>query len=236
MHTAQDWERQTLIRSRAAAGSGELFSRFKAAVTAAVFRPDVSVSGALASVRLAKQKIDRQVEKKSGYNVKLGRGGIREIEFIAQALQLAHGGRDDWLRVSHTLVSLERLADRGFITQPERSELTDAYRFLRTLEHRLQMEHGLQTHTVPETDSVRALIARRMGFMGANGLSEFLDSLKLQTANVRQTYDRLFGEVENKFEETAPQAPRAIETLDKDIGLANVASRIFQEHLVDDRS
>ena len=87
---------------------------------------------ALASVRLAKQKIDRQVEKKSGFNVKLGRGGIREIEFIAQALQLAHGGRDEWLRVPHTLISLGRLADRGFITQQERSELSDAYYFLRT--------------------------------------------------------------------------------------------------------
>ena len=112
LSSAQDWERQALIRSRAAAGSAELFAQFKEAVTPYVFRPDVSVSRALESVRLAKQKIDRQVEKKSGFNVKLGRGGIREIEFIAQALQLAHGGRDDWLRVPHTLVSLGRLADR----------------------------------------------------------------------------------------------------------------------------
>src|SRR6185503_18477605 len=177
-HTAQDWERQALIRSRAAVGSPELFSRFKAAVTPSVFRPDVSVSGALASVRLAKQKIDRQVEKKSGFNVKLGRGGIREIEFIAQALQLAHGGRDDWLRVSHTLVSLGRLADRGFITQPERSELSDAYYFLRTVEHRLQMEHGLQTHTVPETDEALSLLARRVGFFGPTGQKDFLATLK----------------------------------------------------------
>src|SRR5690349_1539177 len=152
MNNAQDWERQALIRSRAAVGSAELFSQFKAAVTPAVFRPDVSVGGVLASCRLAKQQIDREVEEESGYSVKLGRGGIREIEFIAQALQLAHGGRDDWLRVSHTLVSLERLADMGFITQLERSELTDAYCFLRTLEHRLHLEHGLLTHTVSETD------------------------------------------------------------------------------------
>src|SRR5689334_15705378 len=167
--SAQNWERQALIRSRAAAGSAELFAQFKEAVTPFVFRPDVSVSGALESVRLAKQKIDRQTEKKSGYNVKLGRGGIREIEFIAQALQLAHGGRDDWLRVPHTLVSLGRLADREFITQQERSELSDAYCFLRTLEHRLQMEHGLQTHTLPEAEharpdaeQARVLIARRI--------------------------------------------------------------------------
>src|SRR5499426_3889050 len=78
-NTAQDWERQALIRARAAVGSPALFARFKEAVTPSVFRQDVSVNDALASVRLAKQKIDRQTEKKSGYNVKLGRGGIREI-------------------------------------------------------------------------------------------------------------------------------------------------------------
>jgi len=225
MNTAQDWERQVLIRSRAAVGSAELFSRFKAAVTPAVFRPEVSVSGALASVRLAKQKIDRQVEKKSGYNVKLGRGGIREIEFIAQALQLAHGGKDDWLRVSHTLVSLGRLADRGFITQPERSELSDAYYFLRCLEHRLQMEHGLQTHTVPEAGEAQALVARRMSFSGAD---QFLHVLKTHTTNVRNTYERLFSE----FEETTQQVvgPPVLEAIDKDAALATAAARILAGH------
>jgi [glutamine synthetase] adenylyltransferase / [glutamine synthetase]-adenylyl-L-tyrosine phosphorylase len=225
MNTAQDWERQTLIRSRAAVGSTELFARFKVAVTPAVFRPDVSVSGALASVRLAKQKIDRQVEKKSGFNVKLGRGGIREIEFIAQALQLAHGGRDDWLRVPHTLVSLGRLADRGFITQPERSELSDAYRFLRCLEHRLQMEHGLQTHTVPEAGEAQALLARRMGFPSAD---QFLSALKTHTTNVRNTYERLFSD----FEETTQQTvePPVLEAIDKDATLATAAARILASH------
>ena len=193
---AHDWERQALIRSRAAAGSAEFFTRFKEAVTASVFRRDVSVSGALASVRLAKQKIDRQVEKKSGFNVKLGRGGIREIEFIAQALQLAHGGRDEWLRVPHTLVSLGRLSDRGFITHPEHSELSDAYSFLRSVEHRLQMEHGLQTHNVPESKEPLSLLARRMGFFGLTAAQDFLATLRAHTANVRCTYDRLFAEME----------------------------------------
>src|SRR6185436_12541733 len=147
-------------------------------VTPFVFRPDVSVSRALESVRVAKQKIDRQTEKKSGFNVKLGRGGIREIEFIAQALQLAHGGRDDWLRAPHTLVSLGRLADREFITQHERSELSEAYDFLRTLEHRLQMEHGLQTHTVLPNSDARSLLARRLGFSDAEG---FLTALATHT-------------------------------------------------------
>ena len=223
--SAQDWERQALIRSRAAAGSAELFARVKEAITPDVFRPDVSVSGALESVRLAKQKIDRQTEKKSGFNVKLGRGGIREIEFIAQALQLAHGGRDDWLRVPHTLVSLGRLADRDFITQQERSELSDAYCFLRTLEHRLQMEHGLQTHTVPDSDEARGLIGRRVGFQDPR---EFLSALATHTAHVRATYDRLFGGIETTTKTVRAQ----IETDggDKDWALALSAARVFVTH------
>ena len=223
--SAQDWERQTLIRSRAAAGSPELFSRFKETVTSYVFRPDVSVSGALESVRLAKQKIDRQTEKKSGYNVKLGRGGIREIEFIAQALQLAHGGRDDWLRVPHTLVSLGRLADREFITQQERSELSDAYGFLRTLEHRLQMEHGLQTHTVPDAEQVRDLIARRLGYKDLRG---FVSDLTLHTGNVRRTYDRLFAGIEQETQAVVEKIEA--NTGDKDLALAISAARVFVFH------
>ena len=225
--SAQDWERQALIRARAAVGSANLFARFKETLTPYVFRQDVSVSAALASVRLAKHKIDRQTEKKSGYNVKLGRGGIREIEFIAQALQLAHGGRDDWLRVPHTLVSLGRLADRAFISEHERTELSDAYYFLRTLEHRLQMEHGLQTHTVPESPEARALIARRLGFAGAHA---FDSALTLHTGNVRRVYDRLFSEVEpHVAEESEPQATDD-DVHDQDSTLATASARVFASH------
>jgi [glutamine synthetase] adenylyltransferase / [glutamine synthetase]-adenylyl-L-tyrosine phosphorylase len=223
--SAQDWERQALIRARAAVGSARLFARFKEAVTPYVFRQDVSVSDALASVRLAKQKIDRQTEKKSGYNVKLGRGGIREIEFIAQALQLAHGGRDDWLRVAHTLVSLGRLADREFITEHERTELSDAYYFLRALEHRLQMEHGLQTHTVPDSPEPRELTARRLGFPDAE---KFNAALKTHTGNVRRVYDRLFSEVEPVLKQE-PQTTDD-ETLDQDSTLATASARVFASH------
>lgn len=230
---AQDWERQTLIRSRSSAGSAELFSRFKVAVTPFVFRPDVSVATALASVRLAKQKIDRQVEKKSGYNVKLGRGGIREIEFIAQALQLAYGGRDEWLRVAHTLVSLGRLADRAFITQQERSELSDAYYFLRILEHRLQMEHGLQTHTVPEAEETRSLIAARMGFIGANATEKFLDTLHEHTATVRRTYERLFAEVEESLGHEQSRSEKDETPVSQDGALAMSAARVLSHYIKD---
>ncbi len=219
--SAQDWERQALIRARAAVGSTNLFSRFKEAVTPYVFRPDVSVTDALANVRLAKQKIDRQTEKKSGFNVKLGRGGIREIEFIAQALQLAHGGRDDWLRVPHTLVSLGRLADRAFITEQERTELSDAYYFLRALEHRLQMEHGLQTHIVPESQHSRALLARRLGFSTAE---DFDDALKTHSGTVRRIYERLFSD------QIHVKQVSKTELVDQDSALAAASARVLAAH------
>lgn len=197
---AQAWELQTLIRSRAAAGSAPLFSRFAAAVRGKVFRPGVSVKEALASVRLAKHKIDKHIAQNSGgFNVKLNRGGIREIEFIAQALQLAHGGDDDWLRAAHTLISLGRLADRSLITEQERTELSDAYTFLRTLEHRLQMEHGLQTHAVPPAEEQRTLVARRMKFAGPAALKKFDEALQLHTSNVSKAYERVF-----RVEEVSP--------------------------------
>jgi glutamate-ammonia-ligase adenylyltransferase len=192
--TAHPWELQALIRARASAGSQSLFARFAEAVRPRVYRPEETVARALAHVRLAKQKIDRfHAEASRGFNVKLGRGGIREIEFIAQALQLAHGGRDPWLQEAHTLISLGRLADRHLITERERGELSDAYTFLRTVEHRVQMEHGLQTHAVPEDAARRRLLARRMHFAGARSLEDFDAALRLRTSNVARAYRRVFG-------------------------------------------
>lgn len=191
---AEDWELQALIRARSAAGSTKLFSRFAQLTEDRVYRSNISVAAALANVRTAKNKIDRQRERdEKGYNVKLGRGGIREIEFIAQALQLAFGGDDPWLRTPHTLVTLGRLSERSLISEREHSQLSDAYHFLRALEHRLQMEHGLQTHSVPLEQSRRELVARRMNFSGAGALEDFENALETHTRNVSAVFDRVFG-------------------------------------------
>ncbi len=196
-NTAQAWELQALIRSRAAAGNAALYARFAVKLIGRVYRTDDTVSHALGNVRLAKQKIDRHhAQDTGGFNVKLGRGGIREIEFIAQALQLAFGGSDAWLRTPHTLISLERLAEHGLIAPRERAQLFDAYNFLRTLEHRLQMEHGLQTHSLPDDTARRTLIARRMNFAGDGALASFNRTLEHHTANVRAAYDRVFKDQE----------------------------------------
>ncbi len=201
---AQAWELQALIRARAAAGDSALQARFLVRVRHRVYASEVTVGRALEHVRLAKLKIDRHhAQDLGGFNVKLGRGGIREIEFIAQALQLAFGGRDSWLRAPHTLISLGRLADRQLITERERTDLSAAYLFLRTLEHRLQMEHGLQTHAVPDDTPRRGLVARRMGFAGENFLAQFDGALAAHTAHVRSTYDRVFGKESEASEDGA---------------------------------
>ena len=191
LNEAGNWERQVLIRSRSVAGDPELFRAFFSQVENAVFSESITVETALNNVRMSKQKIDLEHRTNRGTDVKLGRGGIREIEFIAQALQLAYGGRDRWLRASHTLISLSRLADRGLLSDLELTQIFEAYEFLRRLEHILQMENGLQTHLVPNDPARRQLIGRRMNF---GDPERFEAALQANTNNVNRIFQRIFGE------------------------------------------
>ena len=192
--SAQSWERQVLIRSRASAGDEEIFREFFKQIEDYVFAENETAENALENVRLSKEKINFEKAEKNGFNVKLGKGGIREIEFIAQALQLAYGGTDEWLRVSHTLKSLQRLADRKLLTESELTELVEAYKFLRRLEHRVQMENGLQTHRIPDDIEKRLLISKRMEIFF---VADFNRELKFYTENVNRIFNRVFSETEN---------------------------------------
>ncbi|QQS41562.1 MAG: hypothetical protein IPM63_01030 [Acidobacteriota bacterium] len=191
--SAQLWEKQVLIRSRNAAGDGGLFQDFYKAIEPYVFSAEETVENALENVLRSKQKIDLEKIRRSGFDVKLGVGGIREIEFIAQALQLAYGSEDRWLRAPHTLISLSRLADRGLLSEKEFTRLHQAYVFLRRVEHRVQMEHGLQTHLVPADEDRRGLLAARMGLSGAE---ELISELNRHTSNVSSIFKRFFDRTE----------------------------------------
>ncbi len=186
---ARAWERQVLIRSRGCAGDIDLFKDFFARVEDRVFSKEESTRTALENVRRSKEKIDLENINRRGFNVKLGAGGIREIEFLAQALQLAHGGRDKWLRSPHTLISLSRLTDRKHIGKSELTELSNAYEFLRRTEHVLQMENGLQTHTVPDDGEKRAMLARRISFAGGG---DFERDIETHSRNVSRVFARVF--------------------------------------------
>ncbi len=239
--TAQAWELQALIRARAAAGASALYLRFAAGVRAHVYTHAGTIAHALENVRLAKQQIDRQhAAEARGFNVKLGRGGIREIEFIAQALQLAHGGRDPWLQhAPHTLISLGRLAERGHINERERTELSDAYMFLRALEHRLQMEHGLQTHTLHDDPGRRTLAARRMNFTGAddaNTLAAFDRALARHTTHVRAAYDRVFGRGDAGTANIAQAQPQVLPECGDSAAAVQVVSQPIQTTVVSEET
>ncbi|MBE7515913.1 MAG: hypothetical protein HS105_04770 [Chloracidobacterium sp.] len=195
---ARPWERQVLVRSRPAAGDAKVFSRFYAAAEPLIYPLDEDVAAALDNVRRSKEKIDISRLDRRGFDVKLGRGGIREIEFIAQALQRAHGGRDAWLRMPHTLISLDRLADRRLISSEELTGLAAAYAFLRKTEHVLQMENGLQTHELPTDNEKLNLLARRLGFAAS---SEFDAALTRHCGRVSAVFIRIFGT------EDAPAVP-----------------------------
>ncbi|HQZ83103.1 MAG TPA: hypothetical protein PLR83_07775 [Pyrinomonadaceae bacterium] len=186
---ARPWERQMLIRSRISAGDPHVFREFWDSASPLIYDAKTNVANALAGVRASKESIDEIAKRKNVLDVKLSPGGIREIEFIAQALQLAHGGRDKWLRSPHTLIALSRLADRELISPVERAELSKAYDLLRRTEHILQMENGLQTHAIPTDAAKRELLAKRVQFAtGANIEKDLERSMK----KVRKIYERVF--------------------------------------------
>lgn len=205
LNTARSWEQQVLIRSRPSAGDAGIYKAFFAAVEETVFRPGRDEKEALNEVFRSKQNIDKHRQADTLFDVKLGRGGIREIEFIAQALQLAHGGTDKWLRAPHTLISISRLADRGLLTETERSEMSHAYDFLRRLEHILQMEQGLQTHSLPAGSEKLALIA---GMMSVADPETLKADLEMHTTAVHAAFRRVFGQDE-RFEFSEPDASSA---------------------------
>jgi glutamate-ammonia-ligase adenylyltransferase len=161
---AQLWERQALIKARFCAGDPAVAGRFFELVRPFVFRPGLDAS-IVAEIRGMKRQIDRSLRAKGAErrNVKLGVGGIREVEFLVQALQLLYAGDDPWLRERNSLRAIFRLTERGYLSPGLGRLLGDALVYLRTIEHRLQILHEFQTHTLPEDRRALGLLARRMG-------------------------------------------------------------------------
>jgi glutamate-ammonia-ligase adenylyltransferase len=137
-----------------------------------------------------KDRIENEVVKAGELerNVKLGQGGIREIEFVAQALQLLRAGRQPFLQGAQTLPALAKLVQYELLSADESKLLAEAYCFLRDVEHRLQMEDNLQTHTIPANRPDQERLARLMGFAT---LAEFETEHQAHTQNVRRIFDRL---------------------------------------------
>jgi len=192
--TGQNWERAAMIKARPVAGDIAAGQDFLESLRPFIWRRSLDFD-AIQDIHSIKRQINAQRGGSkiavAGHNVKLGRGGIREIEFFAQTQQLIFGGRDASLRVAATCEALQRLAEAGHIELDAPEKLGEAYRFLRTVEHRLQMIDDQQTHDIPDAPE---RLARFAVFMGYPDTKAFSEALSRRLRLVEDFYAGLFEE------------------------------------------
>lgn len=188
----ETWERLALIKARGICGSRELAYEFLREHQPFIYpkNPTPDLLGEIANI---KKRIERDVvgHENLERDVKLGVGGIREIEFVVQALQFIHGARHTFLQQTSTLEALKGLAELELIPRKEVVALDRAYRFLRRTEHRLQIEGEQQTHTVPEAPDALRRLALSLGFASS---ALFGAALKTEMQNVRAIFERIISD------------------------------------------
>ena len=187
----ETWERLALIKARGICGSRELAYEFLRQHQPFIY-PRSPTPELLDEIAAIKRRIERDIvgHEKIGRDVKLGAGGIREIEFVVQALQLLHGARHAFLQETSTLKALPVLAELELIPRDEARALEAAYRFLRRVEHRLQIEAEQQTHTIPENGEPLDRLARSLGF---SSKETFTDTLRGHMEKVRAVFRRVIS-------------------------------------------
>ena len=186
----RSWERYAWIKGRVIAGDSGAGEQLLNLLRPFIYRRYIDYS-AFESLREMKMMIAQQVRKKGMEDdLKLGPGGIREIEFIGQAFQLVHGGREPELQVRPILKVLPLLSKRGEISREEEQELTEAYIFLRNAEHRLQEYEDRQTQRLPSSKEQRVLLAESMGF---DSWKEFFVQLEEHRGRVQRRFEELFA-------------------------------------------
>jgi glutamate-ammonia-ligase adenylyltransferase len=193
----RDWELQMLIKARVAAGDPrpgrELLAFAEPLIyrTTTDFRTIEAVSETRARIHEKLRQDKQRTAKPSGVDVKLAKGGIRDIEFLVQCLQRLHGGRTPWVRHGGTLLALSRLRDKELLSPLEYARLASAYQFMRHLEHRLQFDEDRQTHTLPEGKEQLDLLARKMPFAGLPSAGTLERELDHHLGSVQDLYDRV---------------------------------------------
>lgn len=206
--SALPWERAAFIRSRAVAGDPQLGAYFLDAIHPFVWRRSLDF-GAIGEIQSISSRIREHYAQGQrfgpGFDLKRGRGGIREIEFFAQIHQLIHGGREPRLRMAATLEALDALARAERIDPGEAADLAKAYRLFRTVEHRLQMVDDRQTHSLPADPAALDNVAQLHGLENGAAL---LDLLRPSIDRVASIYDKLGPERTSRL----PSDPQALET------------------------
>jgi len=188
---AKTWEFQALLKARPAAGDTALGAAYADAVApfvwAAADRDDFVVD-----VQRMRQRVEDHIPaKEADRQLKLGRGGLRDVEFAVQLLQLVHGRSDVLLRSPTTLSALEALSTWGYVGREDGATLAAAYRFLRSLEHRIQLHALRRTHVVPDDDADLRRIGRSLGFR-TDPVAELTDEWRRHAREVRRIHEKLF--------------------------------------------
>ena len=194
-HAAHDWELQALIKARYCAGDQPLARRFIRAVEPYVYKREINFEAVETALRSRerigahRRRLVAVYRENDSTDVKLDRGGIRDIEFLVQCLQRVYGGEERWLRPGGTLFSLQKLHDKGHLSSKDFHDLTIAYEFLRKVEHRLQLQRAQQRHRLPTTVEELQTLARAVDGNYENPAA-FLVTLKTHMAAVAEIYDR----------------------------------------------
>lgn len=199
----QPWERTALIKARCVAGSQKLGEAFASMLRPFVYRRYLDFT-AIEEIKSMKEKIDLSLLRRNpdAVDVKLGAGGIREVEFFCQALQLIHGGRDSGIREKNTVKAIERLLSKGHILKDEATTLTDGYIFLRNLEHRIQIVEGRQTQAIPARPAELERLAKMMGFKDTperKAGEYFWEEYKKKTSSIHEIFRTLFYKSEEEL-------------------------------------
>ncbi|HVZ59231.1 MAG TPA: hypothetical protein VG892_00445, partial [Terriglobales bacterium] len=206
--TAHDWERQAMIKIRHSAGDISLARSFIRGVQPFVYTEEVNFA-AIETALEARDRISRHRASSlnGGIDVKLNRGGIRDIEFLVQCLQRVYGGQEPWLRSGGTLFSLAKLHDRRHISGRDFQELTVGYEFLRNVEHRLQLRQGQQTHRLPQSRAEIEVISRalRPARAGEPAAGDLVETVNRRMATVVEIYNRILHHQRTKESSEVPE-------------------------------
>jgi len=195
-HSAHDWELQALIKARYSAGSADLARQFIRAIQPRVYAANINFA-AIETMINSRRKIGEHRRRSSALrkepatiDVKLDRGGIRDIEFLVQCLQRVYGGEESWLRACGTLFALQKLHDKGHLSAADFHDLSAAYEFLRSLEHRLQLQRGQQLHRLPSDPAQLEVLARAMPGESSGGAG-LVRALRERMGGVAAIYERI---------------------------------------------
>jgi glutamate-ammonia-ligase adenylyltransferase len=228
----QSWERTAMLKARPVAGSLALGEQLLKTLQPFIYRKYLDYN-LIEDMKLMKQKIDASLarSREGEINLKLGRGGIREIEFFIQALQLVYAGKNPKLRERNSLRALDSLLAANLLGEDDHQKLRDAYRFLRSVEHRIQVVQERQTHNLPPKEEEMLALSRRSGYLRSNGLERFREKLEEHRGHVSYIYGTLFHTRDAKLQqEVHPQVlflldPKADSDLVKDM----LAERHFED-------